>query len=95
MIRNLLVQDYSLHQIMSILGVLALITMMREFSQGGIGFNNNDMLVRVLPWGVFIVWSQLTAHEGWKVLIDEDLISKKILQRNRTHLSISGDTIFA
>ena len=47
MIRTLLVQEYRLHQIISILGVLDLIAMMEAFSQGEFGFNNNVMLVRV------------------------------------------------
>ena len=73
-IRALLVQDYRLYQIMSVLGELALTTVMGGFVTGGLGHNNNAMLVRALPWGVFTVWGQLTAHDGWKILTDENLI---------------------
>ena len=95
MIRTLLVQDYRVHQILSILGALALTVLLGAFSTGGIGFSNDAMLVRALPWSVFTVWSQITAHYGWKVLTDEELITKRILRRNSSHLSMSGDTPFA
>ena len=95
MIRTLLVQDYRVHQILSILGALALTVLLGAFSTEGVGFSNDAMLVRALPWSVFTVWSQITAHDGWKVLTDEELISKRILRRNSSHLSMSGDTPFA
>ena len=37
----------------------------------------------------------LITHEGWKMLIDEKEITAKLIQRNGTHLSMSGDTPFA
>ena len=65
------------------------------FSPGGKYLSNDSTMVRVLPWGVFTVWSQLTANDGWKILSDEELITSRIIQRNGTHLSMSGDTPFA
>ena len=46
-------------------------------------------------WGVFTVWEQLTAHDGRKVISDERFITKRLLMRNGTHLSMSGDSPFA
>lgn len=34
-------------------------------------------------------------HEGWKVISDEKVITKRLLMRNGTHLSMSGDFPFA
>ena len=62
------------------------------FSPGSMGFSNETMMVRAIPWGVFTVWSQLTANDGWKVLTDEEMITSRILQRNGTLLSISDNT---
>ena len=53
------------------------------------------MVVLVASWGFFTVWSQLTENDGWKVLTDEDQIIQRLLQRNGTHLSISGESPFA
>ena len=53
------------------------------------------MMVRAIPWGVFNVWIQLIANERWKVLTDEEIITNRILQRNGTHLSMSGDAPFS
>ena len=36
----------------------------------------------------------LITREGWKMLTDETEITAKLIQRNRTHLSISGVTLF-
>ena len=55
---------------------------------------NQSILFLAIPWGVFTVWNQLTAHEGLKVVTDEDMITKCLLQRNVTHLSISGNSPF-
>ena len=37
----------------------------------------------------------MIAHDGWKMLTDEEQITNRLLKRNRTHLSMSGDTPFA
>ena len=36
----------------------------------------------------------MVEHYGWKVLTDDVQITKRLLQRNETHLSILGDTPF-
>ena len=41
------------------------------------------------------MWEQITVHEGWKVLSDKVMITERILTRNGTHLSMSGDSPFA
>ena len=46
-------------------------------------------------WGISTVWEQITEHDGWKVLSDEKMITKRLLIRNGTHLSMSGDSPFA
>ena len=84
MIRTLLVQDYRLHQILSVLGVLPLSAMLGRFTKGGNVVRSNDILVRDLSWSVFTVWGQLTANDGLKVLTYEDQITERILQRNGT-----------
>ena len=52
-------------------------------------------LILMVAWGAFTAWEQLVVHDGWKVLTDETQITKRLLQRNGTHLSMSGDTPFA
>lgn len=47
------------------------------------------------PYGAFTVRKQLTDHDGWKVLTDETQITKRLLQRNGTHLSMPGYYTFA
>ena len=49
-------------------------------------------LIGDISWGSSTVWSQLAVNDGWKVLTSEEQITKRLLQRNGTHLSMSGDT---
>ena len=44
----------------------------------------------VVSWGSFKAWEQLMAHAGWKVISDEDQITRGLIQRNVTHLSMLG-----
>ena len=94
MIRTLLVPDYSLHQILAIIGTLACIALMGSFCINSRNKLHDKILMLIVAWGVFIVWSQLVKHDGWKVLTDGIQITKRLLQRNGTHLSILGDTPF-
>ena len=52
-------------------------------------------MVLSASWGVFIVWRQLTDNDRWKVLTDKYQIIQCLLQRNGTHLSMSGESPFA
>ena len=54
-----------------------------------------EILVVTGAWGIFTVWEQTKEHEGWKVISDENLITQRLLMRNRTHLSMSSDSPFA
>ena len=55
----------------------------------------DKLVVFTIFWGVFTVWSQLTATDGWKVLTDKDQMIKRLLPRNGRHLSILGESPFA
>jgi len=46
-------------------------------------------------WEVCIVWEQIPAHNRQKVVSEEKGITKRLIQRNGTHLSMSGDSPFA
>ena len=48
----------------------------------------DTMLVVVVLWGTFTIWSQLTDNDGWKILTDKAQIPKRLLQRNGTHLYV-------
>ena len=45
--------------------------------------------------GIFTVWEQIIENDGYKVISEEIDITRGLIQRNRTHLSISGDSLFA
>mmetsp|Transcript_20521 Transcript_20521/g.24444 ORF Transcript_20521/g.24444 Transcript_20521/m.24444 type:complete len:134 (+) Transcript_20521:2-403(+) len=95
MIRSLLVPDYQLHHILVVFGMLAWISLMCLDCSDGATSYSNSMIALALPWGAFTVWSQLTTHDGWKVITDEDKITKRIIRLNGTHLFMSGDSPFA
>ena len=53
------------------------------------------ILIALGEWGISTVWEQITEHDGWKVLSDKKMITKRLLIRNGSHLSMSGDSPFA
>ena len=94
MIRNLLIPDYCIHEILSIIGILAFTLFIQQL-MAPTGKYSQSMVVATGAWGIFTVWEQISAHEGWKVLSDETMITSRLLLRNGTHLSMSGDSPFA
>ena len=97
MIRTLLVPDFQVHHILAIFGALAWTVLMQAMVTYGLIKKQIPYVIIVLSvlWGSFTVWSQLIAHDGWKMLTDEEQITNRLLRRNGTHLSMSGDTPFA
>ena len=94
MIRNLLIPDYRLQDILSIIGALAFTLMIFQLLSAEEDYNQT-LIIATGAWGTFTVWEQLTTHDGWKVVSDEKIITKRLLLRNGTHLSMSGDSPFA
>lgn len=93
MIRNLLVHDNQLQDIFAILGALAFTLMVQQMTAVKDKYIPL-LLVATGAWGIFGVWVQITVHEGWKVLSDEDMITKRLITQNGTHLYIPGDSSF-
>jgi len=46
-------------------------------------------------WGIFTAWEWTTEQDGWKVIGEVLAITWRLIHRNGTYLSISGDTPFA
>ena len=94
MIRNLLIPDYRLHEIISIIGVLAFTLLIFQLLTHK-ETHSPSLIILSGAWGLFTVWESIVAHEGWKVITDEKQITKRLMLRNGTHLSMSGDSPFA
>ena len=56
---------------------------------------SSEIVVVTGAWGIFTVWEKIASHEGWKVITDEKQITKRLMLRNGTHLSMYGDSPFA
>ena len=89
-----LLPDYRLQDILSIIGALAFTLMIFQLLSAEEDYNQT-LIIATGAWGTFTVWEQLTTHDGWKVVSDEKIITKRLLLRNGTHLSMSGDSPFA
>ena len=63
MIRTILVPDYSVHQILAVCGVLAGTTSMGKLYKERNTAIENKIIVGIVTWDPFTLWSQLTAHE--------------------------------
>ena len=94
MIRNLLIPDYRLHDILSIIGALAFILLILQLLSPEEEYKPSSIITSGV-WVIFTVWEQLTSHDGWKVISDEKVTTPRLLLRNGTHLSMSGDSPFA
>jgi len=94
MIRNLLIPDYRLHEIISIIGVLAFILLIYQLLSPT-EVHTTSVIILSGAWGLSTVWESIVEHEGWKVITDEKQITKRLMLRNGTHLSMSGDSPFA
>ena len=105
MIKSLLVPDYYSTNISSVIGMLAITTLM---CRSAIGTNNNRfnhkdistsipfyLIIIIILWRASTHWVDLIDHDGWKVLTDHERITQRLIQRNSTHLSMSGESPFA
>ena len=92
MIRTLLVPDFQVHHILAIFGALAWTILMQAMVTCGLLKAAIPFWIVVISvlWGSFTVWGQLIAHDGWKMLTDEEQITNRLLKRNGTHLSCQG-----
>lgn len=94
MIRTLLIPDYKIHDILAIIRFWALTLLIQHFTATEEVYTPSLVIV-IGTWGIFTVWEQLTAHEGWKGLSDKSMITERLLLKNGTHLSMSRDSPFA
>ena len=94
MIRNLLIPYSRVHDLLVIIGALAFALLIQQLIAEKDKYIPS-LIVTTGSWRVFKVREEITDHEGWKVLSDETAITQRLLMRNGTHLSISGDSPFA
>lgn len=94
MIRNLLIPNFRVYDVLAIIGVVAFILLIQELIREASTYFPAIVVV-IGSWGIFTLWEQLPAHDGWKVISDERLITKRLLIPNGTHLYMSGDSPFA
>ena len=94
MIRNLLIPNYRINKILAIIGTFAFTLLIIQLTTEE---ENHSLAMITVPgvWGIFTVWERPMEHDEWKVITDEQAITKRLLLRNGTHLSMSGDTPFA
>ena len=98
MIHSLLVPDYKIHEISSVIGMISMIVLMATTTQRVHQDTNNALFLTTLILGegcVATSWPNLIIYNGWKVITDQDIIARRILQRNSTHLFMSGESPFA
>ena len=96
MIRSLLVPDFCHHNMAPIFGILAFTFLLHATMGNDIWPSQPYQLVILAGlWAFQTDWHLLIEHDGWKALSNEDDMVHKLLQRNSTHLSMSGDTPFA
>ena len=68
MIRNLVPGD-QIQDILAIIGVLSFTIMMQQLMAEECNYAQ-PIVVAAGAWGIFTVWEQITAHDGWKVRSD-------------------------
>lgn len=93
MIRTLLVSGNCSQDILVVIGALAFTIMIQQLIVVK-DKCNPSLLMAAGAWRGFTECEQITVHEGWKVLSDEDMITTRLVTRNGTHLSVSGDSPF-
>ena len=84
MIRNLLLPDYRIHEILSIIGALAfplLILQLLTTEEK----NVPSLIILTGAWGIFKMWESIIEHDEWKVITDEKIITKRLTLRNGIH----------
>jgi len=94
MIRNLLITNYRIHNVLSIIGALAFTLLIIQLTTEE-EKHWPAMIIATKVWVIFTVWERLLEHDGWKVITDKQAITKRLLLHNGTHLSMSGDSPFA
>ena len=97
MIRNLLVPEFIVHNMIPVVDMLALTALLSIYAKGGMENPNKytAIISLLVVWSMGIQLYHLITHEGWKMLTDEKEITNNLIVRNGTHLSMSGDTTFA
>ena len=63
-------------------------------SHGG-SYHLSCLIIVTEYLGIFIVLGYLLEYDGWKLITDEKIITKKLILGNSIYLSISGDSPFA
>ena len=63
MIRNLLVPDYHIQDILAIIGVLSFTIMIQQLMAEERNYAQS-IVVAAGAWGIFTVWEQITTHDG-------------------------------
>ena len=87
MIMNLLVQDYELHHILAVVGILSFILLLYVILNRMIDKHKYERIM-VMPgdWGISMVWEKLTHYNRWKVISNEEAVTRHLLQCNGIHL---------
>ena len=105
MIQSLLLHGYYQNESLFVIGMLAVIALIGAASVVA-KYNNAlksrqaiellfSLVILTTVWGVSTHWSNLTVTDGWRVLTDNDDITHRLIQRNSTQLSMSGESPFA
>ena len=96
MLRNLLVHDFKEGVITPVLGCICFVLML-ACSLEGYASNQqfNGLYLISVAWGIFTDYKELVEADGWKNITSEELINKRLLLCNTTHLAQSCNTPFA
>ena len=94
MIRNILIPNYGLYDILAIMGALSFTLLILHLLLEEVQYTP-AIVIEMGAWEIFTVWDQITVHDGWKLINDKQVITKRLLLRNETHLSISSNSPFA
>lgn len=63
MIRNLLIPDYRIHDILASIGVLTLTLLVQQLTVVYEVYIPS-LIIMTDAWGMFTIWEQLTTHKG-------------------------------
>ena len=111
MLKQLLVQNFLVYRMPPVYAswaVLAMLGICFQSERGGPPYQKSfyergtltdglqrSVVLCFLLWSTYADWNDMVIFDGWKPLSDEQMIHKRLLRRNATHLSLSRNTPFA